>query len=65
MQIFPKETTCMKCEILFSVKNKKNIISLPSAEFGQRVLTVTVKHIIIYIIPSHFPCKGQSLSNCI
>ena len=26
----------MKCQSLFSVENKKNIISLPSAEFSQR-----------------------------
>ena len=28
----------MKCQNLFSGKNKKNIINLPSAEFGQRVV---------------------------
>ena len=32
----------MKCQILFSGKNKKNIINLPSAENAQRV--VKVKH---------------------
>ena len=30
----------MKCEILFSGKNKKNIISLSSAENAQRVVKV-------------------------
>ena len=29
----PKETICMKCQILFSRRNKKNIISLSSADF--------------------------------
>ena len=28
------ETICMKCQILFSKKNKKNIINLASAENG-------------------------------
>ena len=30
----------MKCQILFSRKNKKNIISLPSAKNAQRVVKV-------------------------
>ena len=29
-----EETVCMKCQILFSGKNKKNIINLSSAEFA-------------------------------
>ena len=36
----PKETICMKCQILFSGKNKKNIINLSSAENAQRVVKV-------------------------
>ena len=36
----PEETTCMKCQRLFSGKNKKNIINLASAEFAHRVLKV-------------------------
>ena len=32
----------MKCHILFSGKNKKNIISLSSAENAQRVVKVKV-----------------------
>ena len=34
------ETICMKCQILFSGKNKKNIINLLSAENAQRVVKV-------------------------
>ena len=34
----------MKCHILFSVKNKNNIITLSSAENAQKV--VKVKHIL-------------------
>ena len=34
------ETICMKCQILFSGKNKKNIINLSSAENAQRVVKV-------------------------
>ena len=39
-KISPKETVCMKCQSLFSVKNKKNIINLASAESAQRVMKV-------------------------
>ena len=31
-RLSPKETICMKCHILFSEKNKKNIVNLSSAE---------------------------------
>ena len=34
------ETICMKCQNLFSVENKKNNISLLSAELAQRVVKV-------------------------
>ena len=37
----------MKCQILFSGKNKKNIINLPSAENAQRV--VKVKEVVGHI----------------
>ena len=30
----------MKCQILFSGRNKKNIINLSSAELAQRVISV-------------------------
>ena len=33
-----KETICMKCQILFPRKNKKNILSLPSAEFTYSIV---------------------------
>ena len=36
----------MKCHILFSGKNKKNIINLSSAENAQRV--VKVKEVLVY-----------------
>ena len=35
----------MKCQILFSGKNKKNIINLPSAENAQRVVKVKLKRL--------------------
>ena len=38
----PKETIFLKCQILFSVKNKKNITSLSSADIAQRVLKVNM-----------------------
>ena len=36
----PLETICMKYQILFSGKDKKNIVSLSSAELAQRVVMV-------------------------
>ena len=33
----------MKCQILFSGKNKENVINMSSAEFSQRVIMVKVK----------------------
>ena len=33
----PKETICMKCQILFNGENKKNNIKLSSAEFARSV----------------------------
>ena len=39
-KLFPMETIGMKCQILFSGKNKKNVINLSSAEFAQRVAKV-------------------------
>ena len=37
-KLSPVETICLKCLILFSGKNKKNIINLSSAEIAQRVV---------------------------
>ena len=45
----PKETICMKCQILFSGKNKKNIINLSSAENAQRVVKVN-PNIMMYTV---------------
>ena len=39
-KLSPLETICMKCRILFSGKNKKNITNLSSAELAQRVVKV-------------------------
>ena len=39
-KLSPIETVCMKFQILFSGKNKKNIISLSSAELAHRVVKV-------------------------
>ena len=45
----------MKCQILFSGKNKKNIINLSSAENAQRVVKVNLNQIII--LPIHLSLK--------
>ena len=37
----------MKCQILFSGKNKKNIINLSSAENAQRVVKVNIMVLIM------------------
>ena len=42
----------MKCQILFSGKNKKNIINLSSAENAQRVVKVNEEH------------KKKNIPNC-
>ena len=41
-KLSPMEAICMKRQILFSGKNKKNIISLSSAENAQRVVKVNI-----------------------
>ena len=45
-KLSPEETICMKCQILFTGKNKKNIINLSSAENAQRVVKVKGTSII-------------------
>ena len=37
------ETICMKCQSLFSGKNKNNIINLSHAKFAQSVVKVKIK----------------------
>ena len=52
MQLSPKETVCMKCQILFSrkkKKRKKNIIHLLSAEFDHSMIKVDEYSYSIYI----------------
>ena len=39
-QLPPGETVCVKCQILCSGKNKKNIVNMSSAELANRVLKV-------------------------
>ena len=41
----------MKWGILFSWKNKKNIINLSSAEFAQRVVKVEYSETLILVLP--------------
>ena len=53
-KLSPKETICMKCRILFSGKNKKNIINLSSAENAQRV--VKVKLNACFLEYGHYYC---------
>ena len=36
----------MKCQSLFSGKNKKKIINLSSAEFAKRVVNVNTSHVL-------------------
>ena len=42
--------TCMKCLILFSGKNNKNIVSLSSAELAHRVVKIKKTGYIIIIL---------------
>ena len=39
-KLSPLETICMECQILFSGKNKKNIINVSFAELAQKVVKV-------------------------
>ena len=53
-------SVCMKYQILFTGKNKKNVISLSSAELAQRVVKVkgqsksVAGNILIFIIQFFF-----------
>ena len=53
MQTVAKETICMKCQILFSGKNKKNIINLSSAEFANWVINVKLYYINYILVNNH------------
>ena len=50
-KLSPLETICMKCQNLFSGKNKQNIINLLSAVFALRVVRVKIN-----TIPPNFVC---------
>ena len=41
------ETICMKCQILFSLKSKKNITNLSSAELVQSIVKVNVINLYV------------------
>ena len=51
----------MKCQILFSGKNKKNIISLLSAEFAHSMVSVNYNTRINFSYFSIKICSGYSL----
>ena len=55
----PWERICMKFQILFSVKNKKNIINLLSGEFAHSMLSIK-----IWVITFFFPFCGICVSKC-
>ena len=44
----------MKCQTLFSGKNKKNIINLPSTENAHRVVKVKMLHPLLIVSQSDF-----------
>ena len=52
----------MKCQILFSGKNKKNIINLSSAENAQRVVKVCGVRIKL-LKPQIITCPDKSQEN--
>ena len=60
----PMETICMKCQILFSEKNKKNIINLSSSELAKRAVTVKLVFALFQLMESgsHEPV-AKSVSN--
>ena len=52
----------MKCEILFSGKNKKNVINLSSAETVQRVVYVNHTRIKFSILDKAKGAAGERLT---
>ena len=46
----------MECQILFSGKNKKNIMNLSSAELSQRVVKVNYFFLTFLYHPANFVC---------
>ena len=54
----PWVTICMKCQILFSEKKKKDIVNLSPAELSQRVVKVNISNPII----KQSLCNFNSLS---
>ena len=50
----------MKCQIIFSGKNKKNITNFSSAELAKRVVKVK-KYLITFFLISLNICFGYSL----
>ena len=47
-KLSPTKKICMKGQILFSGKNKKNIINLSVAEFALRVVKVKENGLLFY-----------------
>ena len=60
MQIVSMETICMKCQILFSGKNKKKHHSMWLAEFAQIVVKVNISH-LKYVVASQTTVEPQEL----
>ena len=61
-KLSPMETICMKCQNLFSGKNKKTIISLSSAEFVHSIVGVKLLFISVKSIP--YPEQGLNQRCC-
>ena len=56
------ETICMKYQILFSEKNKKNITTLSTAEFAQRVVKVKVlRPVYFFFITTTFQREKKAI----
>ena len=54
------ETICMNCQIMFSGKNKKNIMTLSSDEFAKRVVKVKASLQIFFLCLHKNVCCGYS-----
>ena len=46
-------TICMKCQILFSRKNKKNIINVLPVDLAQRVAKIKINHLVGFSFVLH------------
>ena len=63
-KLSPLETVCLKCQSLFTWKNKKNVINLLSADFAQGVVKPRVK-VKVELLKSFLIFAFNKVMNCL